>query len=99
MEPGRSRIDTLLTPAPSTPEAPDPVTLPSGLSGATGQTGPVAAGSASGRTPHRPAVLTPWPSPAAEGSGAPLARGVLPPQAEHDRLGLTRPAHCATAGR
>lgn len=53
MELERGRVDALLAPAPRTPDAPDPVTLLSGLSGATEHIGLVATGSPSGWDPHR----------------------------------------------
>lgn len=53
MELERGRVDALLAPAPRAPDAPDPVTLLSGLSGATEHIGLVATGSPSGWDPHR----------------------------------------------
>ncbi|WP_406835990.1 hypothetical protein ACICHK_05620 [Streptomyces sp. AHU1] len=53
MEAERGRVDALFAPAPHTAEAPDPVTLLSGLSGATDHIGLVAAGSPSGWEPHQ----------------------------------------------
>lgn len=53
MEAERGRVDALFVPAPRTPEAPDPVTLLSGLSGATDHIGLVATGPPSGQEPSQ----------------------------------------------